>query len=116
MKIEYFNNHIPYKMDGNFLMHINNIFVEISSILVLLYVTIGITINIPIFKYVYPKFMIHVWVKNLILLFPCGNFHDEYYKKYFSKFGEFNFGFHFKGLRVIILTFTKLMSSNIIWK
>jgi hypothetical protein len=36
-------------------MHINNILVELSSILVLLCVPIGITINTPIFKYVYPK-------------------------------------------------------------
>jgi hypothetical protein len=102
MKIQYFNNDIPYQMDGNFKMKIYNILVELSSILVLLCVTIGITINTPIFKYVYPKFMIHVWVKNMIWLPPCGHFHDEYYNRYFSKCGAFNFGFHFKGSKVII--------------
>jgi len=81
MKIQYFNNDIPYQMDGNFKMKIYNILVELSSILVLLCVTIGITINTPIFKYVYPKFMIHVWVKNMIWLPPCGHFHDEYYNR-----------------------------------
>jgi hypothetical protein len=102
MKIQYFNNDIPYQMDRNFKMHINNILVELSSIIIFLCVTIGITINTLTFKYVYPKFMIHVWVKNMIRLPLCGHFHDEYYNRYFPKCGAFNFGFHFKGSKVII--------------